>query len=301
MHDNNTGTHRISSAGSIPRPDRHNAHAGLQLPGQAPALRPGDGHVWLANIDCAPERVAAFRGLLSREEQTKASRFRLSCMRDRYISARAQLRLLLGWYLRIKASQVQFRYGRYGKPRLAGACADRLHFNVAHSRGLALYALRHDAEVGVDIEYMQEDVAYREIALEFFSPEEYTELKALPAHLQLRGFYDGWVRKEAFIKATGKGLYARLSDFSVSLTPAQPARLRAIKHPVPAGRPWHLSQLDVPAPYAAAVAAEGARLHLRCWRYPEGDTAHAGNSWRMDGYSAAGSLDSWPVWRPSPE
>lgn len=281
------------------RSNFHNPYAGRPPPGNAPALTQGDGHVWLARIDFAAESVAACWNVLSPEEQWKASRYRLPGVRDRYICARGQLRMLLGWYLGIEAAKVQFRCNRYGKPYLAGDCTGRLHFNVSHSRGLALYALRSDGEVGVDIEYMDADVTFRSIALEFFSPEEYATLTSLPEKLQLRAFYDGWVRKEAYIKALGRGLHIRLSDFTVSLSPGLPARVIDIRHDVPGRARWCLSELAVPVQYTAAVAAEGGSLRLRGWRYPEGGPECCGNLLGQVSRLPAMSFDTWPAWRPS--
>jgi 4'-phosphopantetheinyl transferase len=279
------------------RSNLHNPYASRPAPADAPALMQGDGHVWLAQIDFAPERVAAFWKVLSPEEQRKASCYRLPGVRDRYICARGQLRMLLGWYLGIGAAKIQFRYNQYGKPYLSGDCAGRLHFNVAHSRGLALYALRSDGEVGVDIEYMNEDVAFSGIAHQFFSPEEYATLCALPAELRLRAFYDGWVRKEAYVKAVGRGLHISLSDFSVSLSPGLPARILGIKHDAAARERWCLSELAVPVRYTAAVAAEGEYLRLSCWRYPEGGIECSGNVRGQVSRLPALSFDTWPARR----
>ena len=55
---------------------------------------------------------------------------------------------------------------------------------------------------------------------------ELSALLALPAEQQPAGFFNGWTRKEAFIKATGAGLSQALDAFSVTLAPGDPARIR---------------------------------------------------------------------------
>jgi len=39
-----------------------------------------------------------------------------------------------------------------------------------------------------------------------FSAAEITELRTLPIDLQPQGFFNGWTRKEAYLKAQGCGL-----------------------------------------------------------------------------------------------
>ena len=98
-------------------------------------------------------------------------------------------------------------------------------FNLSHSHGIALYALTRGREIGVDIEYFRPDVEAGKLAERFFSPREAAVLRALPEHLRREGFFNCWTRKEAYIKAEGKGMAIPLSAFDVSLTPGEPAAL----------------------------------------------------------------------------
>ena len=261
-----------------------------------PVLAQGDVHVWLAKIDCDPVLRGAFQDVLSPDELHKAACFHFPRDRARYICARGQLRVLLGRYLGIEARRVRLRYNRFGKPYLDGEDAGRLYFNVAHTRGVALYALRAAAEVGVDIEYMSREVEFAGIARQFFSAQEYAALSALPPSLQRRAFFNAWVRKEAYVKAVGQGLSIRLSDFSVSLAPGQPAGLLAIGDAERAHERWRLQALDVPSRYVAAVATEGDALRLRCWRYP---VAWLDDLSGEQGPSAFSPPLAWPAWDPS--
>ena len=51
--------------------------------------------------------------------------------------------------------------------------------------------------MGVDIEYMREDISREEIARRFFSERELSDLLSLPLTQQETGFFNCWTRKEA--------------------------------------------------------------------------------------------------------
>ena len=84
----------------------------------------------------------SFRATLSVDERARADRFHFDRDRRRYIVARGVLRAIIDRYLDLKPEHVTFDYGPQGKPRLSPA-SDQipLHFNVAHSHELALYAI----------------------------------------------------------------------------------------------------------------------------------------------------------------
>ena len=100
-----------------------------------------------------------------------------------------------------------------------------LRFNLAHSHELALYAFTRGREIGVDIEYLRALPDADQIADRFFSARENATLQALPASQRRQAFFNCWTRKEAYIKAIGKGLSQPLDQFEVSLAPGDPARL----------------------------------------------------------------------------
>lgn len=90
-------------------------------------------------------------------------------------------------------------------------------------------------------------------------------LASLPEDLRRPAFFTGWIRKEAFLKATGRGLSGGLSGFEVSMPP-EPARLLSVAGDPAEAEPWSLLDLEPPgAGYAAAHAAGGRGWRLRLW------------------------------------
>ncbi len=237
---------------------------------QPPRLEADEVHVWLARLEASPARVGQFRGLLCAEEQDRAERFRFAEDRRRFILARGILRTLLGHYLGIQPREVHFHYNAYGKPALAKepSGGPRLEFNLAHAGGQALYAFTWERAVGVDLEPIQAEMKYEDIARHFFALEERTSLAALPPEERAQGFFNCWTRKEAYLKARGEGLSIPLEDFHVSLAPDAPAALLGFRERPEEASRWSLMALDLGPGLAAALAVEGPPLRVRSWRWP---------------------------------
>jgi 4'-phosphopantetheinyl transferase len=241
--------------------------APLWLPASADLqLQDDEVHVWRAWLDLPTARLEQLHRILSEDEKAKAARFYFSKDRDHYTAARGFLRTLLGRYLAVEPAQIQFSYNQYGKPDLApGARQTPVRFNLAHSHGLALFAFNRSREIGIDLEWMRPDRATGEIADRFFAPAEAAALRALPAELRPRAFFNCWTCKEAFIKARGLGLFLALDQFVVTLAPDEtPALVRAEGDPNASSR-WSLSGLDAAEGYAAAMAVDGQGWVLKCW------------------------------------
>jgi 4'-phosphopantetheinyl transferase len=226
-------------------------------------------HVWRAPLDLPEVQVCRLWSILAGDERQRAERYVFEKDRRHFVVARGVLRVLLGRYLQQDQQQLCFTYGSHGKPALVTATTgELLHFNVSHSHGLALYAMTHGRELGVDVELIRPAVAQEMIAERFFSSREVTILRALPGALQGTAFFACWTRKEAFIKAKGDGLALPLDQFDVSLAPGEPAALlRTAWDPQEAAR-WTMQDL-APAPgYRAAVAVAGHDWRLVCWDGP---------------------------------
>jgi len=226
-------------------------------------------HVWRAVLDQSPSQVAGLLDTLAEDERARAGRFYFPIDRERFIVARGVLRAILGLYLNRAAQTVSFRYGSHAKPPLAcESGGNALHFNMSHSRGVALYAITRGRAIGIDLEFIREDLEVDQVAGRFFSQREIATLRALPAGLRRYAFFLCWTRKEAYIKARGEGLSLPLDQFDVSLIPGEPAvLLRTQPDPDEALR-WSLRELSIGPGYASALAVEGHGWSLCCWEWP---------------------------------
>ncbi len=224
-----------------------------------PPLVPGEVHVW--KVDLGPEvAVPEDHGLLSAEERDRADRFRRPADRARSIAARAALRELLGGYLGDAPSALRFAAGPHGKPSLETRREDAPRFNVAHSGRLVLLAF-DTCDVGVDVEELRQGVEVEDLARRFFSADEVAALLEAPPPERERTFFRIWTRKEAFLKAHGKGLSSPLTAFTTTAPSGIPLRAVRAAGGLPSG---FLSDLEPAAGYAGAVVtAEPRRAVLR--------------------------------------
>lgn len=238
------------------------------IPPAALQLAENEVHVWRTSLAVPAGSVERLQLLLVDEEIARAGRFYFEKDRQHWIVARATLRALLGRYLNLEPQRVCLACNDYGKPAISSPRAgQRLHFNLSHSGDLALYAFSYAGEVGVDVEQMRANVDYTELATHYFSDYECAALRALPVDRQEEAFFLCWSRKEAYIKARGKGLSLPLAQFDVSLLPDEPARLLGSREEPEITERWSLAALFPGPGYAGALVAEGSDWQLRCWQW----------------------------------
>ena len=203
-------------------------------------------------------------------ERTRALQFRFRMDRERFVVGRGTLRSILGHYLDVEPRQLRFNYTSHGKPFLTNDGGDEtLCFNVSHSGGLGLYAVTRNRQVGVDLEYINRDQMDEQVAGRFFSPIEFATFRSLPVSSRRIAFFSCWTRKEAYIKANGKGLSIPLDEFDVSLRPGEPAELMSTAWDPKEASSWSMRDVCLPAGYVGAVCAEGSDWRLRCWQWHE--------------------------------
>jgi len=225
-------------------------------------------HVWRARLELPSSQVQCLRGILTDDELSRAYRFSFEIDRQRFIAARATLRSILSRYMTIYPGHLRFSYNQYGKPFLAPEfSSDLLNFNLSHSGGMALYAITRDMGIGVDVERVRSDFEYEEIAKRFFSVGEVAVLRTIPTGEKLEAFYHCWTRKEACLKAHGKGLSLPLDSFEVSLAPWDPPMLLNTKDEFQEHSLWTLSDLNPGIGYMGALAVKGIGCRFKYWEW----------------------------------
>ncbi len=193
--------------------------------------------------------------------------------REQFIVSRGALKAILSRYLDIHPSALCFGYNPYGKPSLiAEQGGDKLCFNLSHFHGVALIAITNNRNLGIDIESIRTDFPCQQIAESFFSPLENAVLRSFPLHLQHKAFFTCWTRKEAYIKAVGKGLSIPLDSFDVTLAPGEPAALLNFLENLKEVSQWSWIELIPGSDMVATLAVEGNGDKLLCWQWEYSST-----------------------------
>jgi 4'-phosphopantetheinyl transferase len=119
---------------------------------------------------------------------------------------------------------------------------------------VALIALASEREVGVDVEQVRRRRDVDRLAGRTLTTRERAAVDE--ADDRDVAFHRHWVAKEAFAKATGRGI-ASPRSFEVALDGPGGPRLVEVAGDEGEARRWSLHMLDVAAPYVAALVTEG--------------------------------------------
>lgn len=200
---------------------------------------------------------ASLARLLDDNELARAARFRAEEHASRFVVAHARLRQQLAVLLGEEPADITFASGAHGKPRMAGdAAASGLEFNLSHSGSLGLVGWAWRRAIGVDIEFWRPMSDEAALVRRFFSAAEIAAYEQLDPHARSPAFFNCWTRKEAYVKAVGRGLGLPLDSFDVSLGDGD-ARLLRVSATGDDGRSWSLAALQPGIGVSAAAVLEG--------------------------------------------
>ncbi len=172
----------------------------------------GDPGVTIYKIELfkLQESIPELTRILSDSEQRRANRYHFLKDKNRFIICRALLKILLAEYTDLDINQIIIDVDANKKPYISSHPS--VYFNVSHSVDYAIIAIAINP-VGVDIEYINKEFNYNDILPTVFHQNEMEEIElSKEKHLS---FYKLWTRKEAIVKAIGKGINDDISKISV--------------------------------------------------------------------------------------
>ncbi|SFX33824.1 4'-phosphopantetheinyl transferase [Thermoactinomyces sp. DSM 45891] len=164
------------------------------------------------------DELSKFTAILDQKEEEKRNSYLVDHKKKEFLLGRMLLKGLLGQYLGIESADIRFEENKYGKLYLTPNLQDKkqIYFNLTHTDGLVACAVTLAGEVGIDVENIFKD--HLEVMPLVFQEEEKAFVKK-PEDLEtrLQHFYWIWTRKEAVMKAEGKGFSMKPLSFTVPL------------------------------------------------------------------------------------
>lgn len=214
-------------------------------------------HLWQANLDLPSIVIEKLARSLSEDERTRANRFHFAQHRDRFIAGRGILRQLLAKYLQVNSDRIRFEYSSRGKPYLASCLnQNNLQFNVSHSHNLALYGFNYQKIIGVDLEYIKDNINYKQLATRFFTTQELELISCTRTEAQKTRFFQLWTAKEAYLKATGDGLAQGLDGIEFTIDQNNKLSLVSIKQEPTQISDWLINNFIIQDKFIATIAVK---------------------------------------------
>jgi len=210
--------------------------------------------LWTTEFSPALLEKKCFKWLTA-DERAHAQHLQTPQLRHEYLSARFLCRAALSQYAAITPAAWKFSAGLHGKPQIdAPRAFTFLRFNLTHAQGLVICLISRAGELGVDAEETSRDVDIAQVTKHFFSKRERESLDRLLPQRRASRFFRQWVLKEAYLKATGRGLSLEPNRFTVEIDRSgNPTPLRGWQFTLRRLGPNHVAATALRPKHAAAL------------------------------------------------
>ncbi len=167
---------------------------------------------------------------LNAEENFNAEKFVFLKDSVRYLLTRACLRKIIADEVNLNPKLIDYSFGKYKKPFLKKELSSRkFYFNVSHSNEYLVICTSFFNEVGIDIEYIDQNNDIHLLKEQVFSEYELNCFSLLETEKEKRiYFYRIWAIKEAILKGIGVGLFYSPNAMTVFLDNLQPKVLNLL-------------------------------------------------------------------------
>jgi 4'-phosphopantetheinyl transferase len=208
-------------------------------------------HVYVTTVGEARASGALprYHARLTDDERARHAGMRVDPRGDEFLVGRALVHHALALHA---PGEHVLTAGSHGRLEAAGSA---VRFNLSHAEGTVVCAVA-GAEVGVDVEKVDERRTEPGIWRHYFAPVEVAALAALPQAERCERFFRYWTLKEAYIKARGLGLSIPLQQFWFRLDGARP-HLELTPELADNPERWQFAQQFLDPDFLLAVAVVG--------------------------------------------
>jgi 4'-phosphopantetheinyl transferase len=212
------------------------------------------GKILDEDIDCQK-----YWQILDAIERANAEKINNDLLRKRYIVVHARLRVFLAQALNEQPEKISIKKAEQGKPYLADH--PELAFNLSHSSNAMVIAIGWNCQLGVDMEYLKPRNSLAGLVDKCFAEEENVYWSALPDTQKLTEFYRFWTRKEAFVKATGRGIALGLNHCVIN--PESPEIFLRVPADYGPASIWSVHDLDLGQGVCGALVTDKVIAEVR--------------------------------------
>ena len=153
------------------------------------------------------DQLPKLENILSTNEIERSKRYHFGKDKQRFIICRGILKHIMAKHLGLEVNDIILAKDHNKKPFLLSH--PNFFFNVSHAENYAVIAIDINT-IGIDIECTDKDFDYMTIVPSVFSKSEIDVINTTKT--QKLTFYKFWTRKEAIVKATGKGIDDNFKD-----------------------------------------------------------------------------------------
>jgi len=203
--------------------------------------------------------LPSYLAILDKNERSIAERFKFADLTERYIINHGILRQLLADRLDISPTCLRIEKAEFGKPFLPDY--PEISFNMSHSGDILTIAISSQCQLGIDVECYKARNTWEGLVKKCFAAKEMEYWYRLNETERGHAFYQFWVKKEAFVKAVGKGITLGLNQCIVN-----PEDLESFTHvPKQAGlaSKWQIHDLELAENEFGAVVCDRKNSLLR--------------------------------------
>lgn len=197
--------------------------------------------------------------VLDAAEQAHAKKITNDVLRNRYIEVHGRLRNILAQTLNEPPEKISIKKAEHGKPYLDGN--PELVFNLSHSAAAMVIAVGWNCQLGVDIENCKPRTSLAALVDKCFAEEEIAYWNKLPDAQKIPEFYRYWTRKEAFVKATGRGIALGLNHCVIN--PENQTEFLRVPDGCGQASAWHVQDIELGQGVCSALVTDKDRVEVR--------------------------------------
>jgi 4'-phosphopantetheinyl transferase len=208
--------------------------------------------IWHGNIIAGDAHYQAYWHAMDEAEQAHAGKIKNVLLHKRFVEVHGRLRNVLATTLNQSPEKIRIKKAEHGKPYLVDY--PELAFNLSHSADSLMIAVGWNCQLGVDIEICKPRINLTGLVDKCFAEEEAAYWNKLPEDRKKTEFYRFWTRKEAFVKATGRGIGLGLNICVIN--PENPTEFLRVPDNYGQASTWHVRDIDLGEGSCSALAAD---------------------------------------------